>query len=215
MQTKCAPIPSVQVGLLETADEAHLLARLRVRDEQAYEVLVLRYSARMLIVARRFLRQEHEAADAVQDAFIAAFKAIENFAQNSNLWTWLYRITVNACLMKIRSSGRSRAVSLEECLPSFDETGHHTHHPRQWNQDAHDVACRTELREQVRDCIDRLPEQYRAVILLRDIEQRDTQETAEILGCTKANVKTRLHRARQALRTLLEPIMSESQATHG
>jgi RNA polymerase sigma-70 factor (ECF subfamily) len=163
----------------------------------------------MMTVARRFLRHEHQAADAVQDAFIAAFKAIDNFAQDSHLWTWLYRITVNACLMKIRSASRARTVSIEDCLPTFDETGHHTHHPRTWNEDAHDIACRAELREQVRDCIDQLPESYRTVLLLRDIEQRDTDETAQILGCTTANVKTRLHRARQALRTLLEPVMAE------
>jgi RNA polymerase sigma-70 factor (ECF subfamily) len=191
------------------ADDADLIARLRARDEQAYELLVRNYGPRMMTVARRFLPQEHDAADAVQDAFIAAFKAVHCFEGHAQLWTWLYRIVVNACLMKIRSSGRCRAISIEECLPTFDETGHHTRHPRQFNEDAHDVACRKELREKVRQCIDMLPEAYRTVLLLRDIEQKDTEETAELLGCTTANVKTRLHRARQALRTLLESSLTD------
>jgi RNA polymerase sigma-70 factor (ECF subfamily) len=190
------------------ADDLHLIERLRARDEGAYELLVRSYGGRMMTVARRFLPHEHDAADAVQDAFIAAFKAVHSFEGNAQLWTWLYRIVVNACLMKIRSSGRSRAVSIEDCLPTFDDTGHHTRHPRQFNEDAHDVACRQELRERVRQCIDMLPESYRTVLLLRDIEERNTEETAELLGCTIANVKTRLHRARQALRTLLESSMA-------
>ena len=192
-----------------TIDEASLVAKLRAGDERAYEALVRLYSGRLMTIARRFLPQEHDAADAVQDAFIAAFKSVQSFEENARLWTWLYRITVNACLMKIRSSKRGRTVSIEECLPTFDETGHHTRHPRQWAEDAHDVACRAELREQVRECIHKLPEAYRTVLLLRDIEQKDTEETAQLLGCTTTNVKTRLHRARQALRTLLESSLTD------
>ncbi|HTL29422.1 MAG TPA: sigma-70 family RNA polymerase sigma factor [Tepidisphaeraceae bacterium] len=188
-------------------DETKLVALLQSGDNQAFETLVRTYGGRMLTVARRFLPVEQDGDDAVQEAFISAFQNIGTFESHARLWTWLYRILVNACLMKIRSTKRSRTVSIEESLPQFDETGHHAHHPRAWPDDAFSQVAQAETRAQVRQCIEMLPEAYRTVLILRDIEQRDTDETAGILGCTRANVKTRLHRARQALRTILEPMV--------
>jgi RNA polymerase sigma-70 factor (ECF subfamily) len=112
---------------------------------------------------------------------------------------------VNACLTKLRAQSRSRAVPIDDLLPSFDETGHHTRPVWSWQQEALSQLTREETRIQVRACIDRVPEPYRTVLLLRDIEELDTEQTAEQLGITAGAVKTRLHRARQALRTLLEP----------
>jgi RNA polymerase sigma-70 factor (ECF subfamily) len=196
-----------QVALAAQGDEAELVAALKAADDKAFELLVRTYAPRMVSVARRFLHREQDSDDAVQDAFISAFQNIGSFESNARLWTWLYRILVNACLMKIRSSKRSRTVSIEEQLPTFDGSGHHAHHPRAWPDDAFSRVADAETRAQVREGIDLLPESYRTVLILRDIEQRDTDETADILGCTRANVKTRLHRARQALRTILEPIV--------
>ena len=189
------------------SEEAPLVAALMAGDDNAFETLVRTYASRMVTVARRFLPGEQDSDDAVQEAFISAFQNIHSFESNARLWTWLYRVLVNACLMKIRSAKRSRTVSIEEQLPTFDETGHHAHHPTAWPDDAFSRVSQAETRAQVRECIEMLPESYRTVLILRDIEQRDTDETAEILGCTRANVKTRLHRARQALRTILEPII--------
>jgi RNA polymerase sigma-70 factor (ECF subfamily) len=196
---------------LRVTDDSSLVARLRAGDEQAYETMVRAYSPRMLSVARRMMRCEQDAADALQDAFISAFKSIDSFNESSQLRTWLHRIIVNACLMKLRSQSRHQSVSIEPHLPTFDDTGHHTRHPQDW-PDAHQRLESEEVRAQVRACIDRLPDSYRDVILLRDIEQLDTEETAQLLNCTCANVKTRLHRARQALRSLLEPQLSELQS---
>ena len=188
-------------------DEAPLVAALKAGDDKAYETLVRAYAGRMVTVARRFLPGEQDSDDAVQEAFISAFQKIHNFESNARLWTWLYRILVNACLMKIRSAKRSRTVSIDEQLPTFDETGHHMHHPRAWPDDAFSRVSQAETRAKIRECIEMLPDAYRTILVLRDIEQRDTNETAEILGCTRANVKTRLHRARQALRTMIEPVL--------
>jgi RNA polymerase sigma-70 factor (ECF subfamily) len=196
-----------QINLFDRGKEAGLVAALKSGDDKAFETLVRTYAPRMMTVARRFLPGEQDSDDAVQEAFISAFQNIGSFESNARVWTWLYRILVNACLMKIRSSKRSRTVSIEDQLPTFDETGHHAHHPRAWPDDAFSRASQAEMRLKVRECIERLPESYRTVLILRDIEQRDTDETADILGCTKANVKTRLHRARQALRTILEPVV--------
>jgi RNA polymerase sigma-70 factor (ECF subfamily) len=92
-------------------------------------------------------------------------------------------------------------------LPTFDETGHHSHPVRPWEDDVLARLTRAEIRAYVRACIDRLPAPYREVLVLRDIEEFDTEQTAQQLGINPGAVKTRLHRARQALRTLLEPLV--------
>lgn len=188
----------------ETAEDA-LLVRLRCGDEAACEEFVRRFGGQMLAVARRFLRCEHDAADAVQEAFLSAFRSIRDFAGGSKISTWLHRIVVNACLMKLRSARSRNASSIESLLPTFDETGHNARHVAAWSESTADQLHASEMRIKVRECIDRLPDAYRVVLLLRDIEQIDTQEAAQRLGISTAALKVRLHRARQALRTLLEP----------
>ena len=195
----------------EQAAETQLLASVRAGDEEASAALVRKYGSRMLAVARQFLRREEDSADAVQDAFLAAFRCLENFEGNSTLGTWLHRIVVNSCLMKLRAQSRSRAVPIDDLLPTFDETGHHTRPVRPWEEQALSRLTRQETRVHVRACIDRLPEPYRVVLLLRDIEELDTDQTAQRLGITSGAVKTRLHRARQALRMLLEPFVLADQ----
>jgi RNA polymerase sigma-70 factor (ECF subfamily) len=200
---------STQLLVPPADDEAQLVLALKSGNEEAFETLVRTYAGRMLSVAKRFLSAE-DCDDAVQETFISALQNIDRFESNARLWTWLYRILVNCCLMKIRSAKRSRTISIEETLPQFDRTGHHVAHPRAWPDDPLAQVSQNEMQSKVRECIDLLPESYRTVLVLRDIEQRDTDETAGILGCTRANVKTRLHRARQALRTILEPIVLDA-----
>jgi RNA polymerase sigma-70 factor (ECF subfamily) len=190
------------------AGEADLLSRLRAGDEQAYEVLVRRYTGRMLAVARRLLGCAEDSADAVQEAFCSAFQALSSFAGTAALSTWLHRIVVNACLMKLRSRSRRRTVSIDDLLPAFDEKGHHIQPVAPWSDEPCNRLERAETHNQVRACIDRLPDDHRTVLLLRDIEELDTEQTAALLGISVPAVKTRLHRARQALRTLLEPIFT-------
>jgi RNA polymerase sigma-70 factor (ECF subfamily) len=161
----------------------------------------------MLATARRFFRGEQDAADAVQDAFLAAFKAIATFNGDSQLGTWLHRIVVNACLMRRRSQDRRPTVPIDSLLPEFDATGHYKESVKSFRGSPGDVLATEELRRQVRDCINRLPAPYREVLTLRDIEEFDTEVTAAALGVSPGVVKTRLHRARRALRTLLEPIL--------
>ena len=187
--------------------EADLLAGVRAGNEEACTALVRQYAGRMLAVARRFLRSEDDAADAVQDAFLSAFRSVGRFEGHSSLGTWLHRIVVNAALMKLRAQSRSQVVPIDDLLPTFDETGHHTRPVSRWDEQALTRLSRDETKAQVRACIDQLPEGYRAVLLLRDIEGLSTEEAARVLGISPGAVKTRLHRARQALRTLLEPLL--------
>jgi RNA polymerase sigma-70 factor (ECF subfamily) len=194
---------------LVPTDESRLVARIRAGDERAFEVLVREHSGALLATARRLLGCAEDAADAVQDAFLSAFRSIHAFEGHARLGTWLHRIVVNHALMRLRSRKRRPAVRIEDVLPTFDETGHHTRPIRRWRDAGDDRLVRDETRAQVRACIDRLPDAYRTVLLLRDIEGLDTDQAAEILGTNNAVVKTRLHRARQALRTLLEPVFAE------
>ena len=189
-------------------DESELVARLRTGDEAAFETLVRSQSGRMLAVARRYL-SEDDAQDAVQDAFVSVTRAIEKFEGNARLSTWLHRIVVNAALMKLRARKRRPEDSIEELLPRFLEDGHQANPARPWRESVQDSLERQEVRTLVRAKIDELPESYRTVLMLRDVDELDTQETAEALGISTTNVKVRLHRARQALRTLLDPHFRE------
>src|SRR6516162_7917759 len=114
------------------SDDVEMLQRCRAGDERAAAALVRRHTGRMFAVARRLLRTEEDSADAVQDAFLAAFRSLESFEGNSALGTWLHRIVVNVCLMKLRTRSRSQEVRIDDLLPTFDETGHHSHPVRAW-----------------------------------------------------------------------------------
>jgi len=166
---------------------------------------VRRHSGRMLATARRLLRSDDDAADALQEAFISAFRSIDRFAGNSRLATWLHRIVVNACLMKLRSRSRQPEVSIESLLPTFSSWGHHDHSVRNWRKLPIEEMLTDETRALVRRCIDMLPEDFRTILVLRDIEELSTEEAAAVVDITPGAAKVRLHRARQALRTLLEP----------
>jgi RNA polymerase sigma-70 factor (ECF subfamily) len=194
-------IPAAPVGV----DEKSLVARLRTGDEAAFEHVVMLHAPRMLTVARQFMRDETDAQDAVQDAFLSAFKAIGAFAGGSLLSTWLHSITVRACLMKLRSKRRHAETPIDDLLPQFTADGHRVHPGAAWSEPLEAIVQRDESRALVRQCIERLPVTHRTILLLRDIEEYDTEETARLLGVSQSVVKTRLHRARQALRTLLEP----------
>jgi RNA polymerase sigma-70 factor (ECF subfamily) len=186
------------------ADEADLVARLQAGDAAAFERLVRAYGPRMLSVARRFLGNDEDAQDALQDAFLSAFRSRDRFAGESQLGTWLHRIVVNASLMRLRTRRRRPETSIDDLLPRFLEDGHQVRSSVPWRQPVDILVQRREMAELVRGSIDELPENYRIVLLLRDIEERDTEETARLLEISVAAVKTRLHRARQALRTLLD-----------
>ena len=181
-----------------------LLDGLRRGDDDAFAALVRQQAGRMLATARRLLRSDQDAEDAVQEAFVSAARAIDGFAGGSKVSTWLHRIVINTALMKLRTRRRRREESIDDLLPHFDAEGRHVSPVAAWETPSDVLLERRQTRAMVRRCIDHLPERYRTVLLLRDIEELDTQESADLLGTTPNTVKIRLHRARQALRTLLE-----------
>lgn len=184
--------------------EQRLVADLKAGDDRAFERLVRDYGGHMLAVTRRLLHNDEDAQDAVQDALLSAFRAIGNFQSNARLRTWLHRIALNSALARLRKSRRRNELAIEGLLPRFLEDGHQAQPPVSWAGPADELLQSEETRRKVRECIQQLPDAYRIVLQLRDIEELDTNETAELLGIDAGLTKVRLHRARQALRTLLE-----------
>jgi len=186
-------------------DDGNLIERLRVGDDVAFEELVEHHAGPLLAVTRRILRDEEEARDAVQEAFVAAFRNIGEFQAESRVSTWLHRIAVNCALMKLRI--RAREKDVDALLPAFEADGHQHQSAVSWVETAEDILQREQACALVRQCIDQLPESYRIVVVLRDIEQLPADVVAAKLQITRDNLKVKLHRARQALRTLLDPHM--------
>ena len=188
----------------EPADRA-LIEALRAGEPGAYEELLRTHGGRLLAVARRLLSNEEDARDAVQEAFLNAFKNIDRFEGGSLLSTWLHRIVVNVSLMKLRRRKRKPEESLDHLLPAFNDKGHFVERFASMDEPVDERLSRLEDQASVRAAIDRLTEKYRTVLLLRDIEGMGTAEVADKLGITANAAKLRLHRARQALRTLMAP----------
>jgi RNA polymerase sigma-70 factor, ECF subfamily len=204
-------MPTVENSrLAEVEDQAVLVAALRAGDERAYETVVRVYGGRLLAIARQILGSDEDAHDTLQDGLLAAFKAMGQFEGKALLSTWLHRVVVNAALMRLRTRRRRREQSIDELLPTFLPDGHQAHPTPEWNQGALAGIQRRETQAAVRACIDQLPDDYRTVLLLRDLQELDTAEVAGLLGITEGNVKVRLHRARQALKTLLEPLFGST-----
>jgi RNA polymerase sigma-70 factor, ECF subfamily len=188
---------------MEALCDAGLIARLKAGDPDAFEELVRTYGGRLLAVARRFVRNESDAQDIVQSAYLSAFRALPQFEGGCQLSTWLHRIVVNTALMRLRARRRKPEESIELLLPAFQEDGHHVEQFSDWTTPADALLEKKETRATVRACIAQLPDNYREVLMLRDIEELPTQEVAQMLNLTPTAVKVRLHRARQALSTLL------------
>jgi RNA polymerase sigma-70 factor (ECF subfamily) len=200
-----APVTLKSAEPMRTGEaESQLIEQLRCGDVAAFEMIIRRESPRLLAVARRMLGNDEDANDAVQDGLISAFKSCANFEGHSQISTWLHRIIVNAALMKLRSRRRRNECAIDDLLPRFLEDGHRMDVRAPWQPMPEDALDQEETRAALHRNLERLPDEYREVIMLRDIEELSTEHTAAMLGITAGAVKTRLHRARQALRTLLE-----------
>ncbi len=140
------------------SEDSALLARLRSRDDKAFETLVRTYGGRLLAVARHLMRDEADAQDVVQSAYLNAFRGLDKFSGASQLSTWLHSIVVNTALMKIRSRRRKPEESIEALLPAFLADGHHVEQFSDWATPADALLERKETREAVRAGIDQLPE---------------------------------------------------------
>jgi RNA polymerase sigma-70 factor (ECF subfamily) len=197
----------------DRSDEAEWVRQLQAGDDEAFERLVRTFGGRMLVVARRYVSNDEDAKDVVQTAYLSAFRALNQFQGVCQLSTWLHRIVVNTALMRLRSRRRKPEESIEVLLPAFQTDGHHVEQFSDWCAPADQLLERKQTRATVRACIQQLPETYREVLILRDMEELSTQEAADALSMTTTAVKVRLHRARQALSTLLRKEYARPSAT--
>ena len=179
------------------------------RDAAWAEEIVRNNIDWMIGVAQRLLGNRASAEDAVQEAFISAFRGLGKFEERSSLKTWLHRITINAALMALRRQKRFAEQPIDEYLPEFDRYGCRIEAPWISIVSIEEVIESEQHCVQVRTAISKLPETYRIVLLLRDIEGYDTSEVAQLLGISESNVKVRLHRARAALKKLIEPLLRD------
>lgn len=183
---------------------------LRRGDATAFETLIRRYGGMMLMVAKKILTNEEEARNAVQEALLSAFRSIKGFKEKATLSAWLYRLSVNAALTKLRRRKQKPERNMSNFLPAFWEDGHRQIPKIEWRDPDVLPTKKQGIRNIVLNALTELPEMYREVLLLRDIEGVDTRASAQLLNIDINAVKTRLHQARQALRSLLVPHLGEA-----
>jgi RNA polymerase sigma-70 factor (ECF subfamily) len=167
-----------------------------------FETLMRRYNSRLFRVARAILRNDAEAEDAVQDAYLQIYRKLHEFRGDSQISTWLTRVVVNAALMRVRKQKRSVVVPLQK--PSAEQGGAPLEMEDQRSASPSDITFRAEIRRILERRIDELPLAFRTVFVMRDVQDMSVQETAEALGIPEATVRTRLFRARALLRVSLQ-----------
>src|SRR5436190_3540011 len=193
------PAPSAPAPAALSDEE--LVARARNKDFGAFEQLLDRYEDKIFRLAYRFVRNEAEAQEVLQDTSLSIWRKLDTFKGDSQFGSWLYRVAANTALMRLRAQRRHPEVSTEELPVGYlDNYGQLPPAGENWAKRPDDELQSDELRRHIQSAVDALPEIYRTVFLLRDVEGLSTEETAEILDISVPTVKTRLHRARIALR---------------
>jgi RNA polymerase sigma-70 factor (ECF subfamily) len=187
-----------------------LVNALRLGEASATERLVTTYGDRAYRLAIRITGNAQDAEEVVQDAFLAVARRINTFRGDAAFGSWFYRIVANSAYQKLRGRrGRRTDLPLDEVLPFFDEHGGHVAPSADWSARVDDESLQTDLRMALTSALDELPANYRAVLVLRDIEGLSHLEIAEALSLSVPNVKCRVHRARLFLRKrLADTIMS-------
>jgi len=188
--------------------DAELVALAGRGDAAAFTELVQRHQDRVYALALHLLRDPGEAEEVVQETFLAALEKLRDFRGEAAFTTWLHRVAANAALMRLRRRRRSpeapAELPVEELLPRFDATGRIDATPcHDWSKRADEQLSDRQIREAVEQAVQNLPEDYRIVFLLRDVEGLSSEEMAGLLGISVAAVKSRLHRARLVLREQL------------
>lgn len=178
-----------------------LVEQLRGGSIEAFEEIIARYEAKVFNLAMRFTRNTEDSEEVLQDVFATVYNKIDGFRGQSAFSSWLYRIIVNAAFMKLRKRKQQAAVSIEDLTPTVRQhclDGDSAAHAR-----SDSIAINRELRQTLEKAIGRLPEDYRAVFILRDVDGMSNQEVSQILDLTVPAVKSRLHRSRLMLRKKL------------
>jgi RNA polymerase sigma-70 factor, ECF subfamily len=191
------PTTSVPAGF----DESALVAQAKAGDQSAFSELVNRYERKIYRLAKNITRNDEDAEDVLQDAFLKAYTHLDNFKGDSKFYTWIVRIAVNEALMRLRKRKTDRSVPLDEPVDLGEETV--AREIAVWEDNPEQQYSQEEWRRILDEAIESLKPDFRTVFVLRDIEELSTEETAETLGISVPAVKSRLLRARLALRERL------------
>jgi RNA polymerase sigma-70 factor, ECF subfamily len=195
-------------------DERALVAASRDGDPAALEALVRNHQDRVYGFAMRMCRNAEDAKDILQDTFLGVIRSIREFREESKFSTWLYRIAANACLKKRRRGVHDptpeQELSLDDLMPRPDAEGRKPEIP-DWSGDAERALLHGELSARMESAIDKLPRDYKIVLVLRDVEGLSAEETAQAVGLSVPAVKSRLHRARVFVRRELADYLTGSQ----
>ena len=183
--------------------EEELIAGLRAGTPTAVDELLRRYQGKIFSLAMSILKSESDAEEAAQDVFMTVIRKADTFQGNSAFYSWMYRICVNTCLMRLRRKRREQTVSIEEFMPVFTDEGMHASPMDDWSKEVERDALNGEMGRMIRKYTEELSEKYRVVFVLSDVEGLSNEETARILGLTVPAIKSRLHRARLYLRERL------------
>ncbi len=185
----------------EPLSDEQLVERAKAGDPDAFPFLVKKYSRRILRVGRNITNNDEDAEDVLQETFLKAYTHLDSFQGNSKFYTWLVRIAMNEALMKLRKRKGDKVVSLDEQLDTGEDTV--TREIAVWEGNPEDRYSQEELRDILDKTVSSLPEAFRTVFVLRDVEELSTEETAEALNLSIPAVKSRLLRARLQLREKL------------
>jgi RNA polymerase sigma-70 factor (ECF subfamily) len=194
------------------AADCELVRRAAARDEAAFRIIMGRHNQRLYRIARSILRNDSEAEDAVQEAYLHAFMNLNRFRAESSLGTWLSRITINEALGRLRKERLVVDVNREE--PNRHEADMMAFPHSAAAEDPERTMAQREILKLVEQAADDLPEGFRTVLVIRVVEGMSTEETATLLDLQPETVKTRLHRARQLIRNRLDaqigPLLMEA-----
>ena len=182
-------------------DESALVAQAKAGDQNAFAELVNRYERKIYRLAKNITRNDEDAEDVLQDAFLKAYTHLDSFKGDSKFYTWIVRIAVNEALMRLRKRKNDRSVPLDEPVELGEETVQRE--IAVWEDNPEQQYSQEEWRRILDEAVDSLKPDFRTVFVLRDIEELSTEETAETLGISVPAVKSRLLRARLALREKL------------
>ncbi|MEJ2048361.1 MAG: sigma-70 family RNA polymerase sigma factor [Calditrichota bacterium] len=183
-----------------------LVAQAKKGDQAAFTQLVEFFSERVYNLGLRILKNPDDAEDVLQETFLAVYEKIDSFDGRSNFFTWLYRIATNFAFMKLRKDKRTIYTD-QDMEVQFDNPEQVRIH--EWQDIPLKDMLNEEFRKRLDDAVDQLPEIYRSVFILRDLENMSIKETSKILDITESNVKIRLKRARLYLREQLAQYMTE------
>mgnify|MGYP003958055115 FL=1 len=189
--------------------EEALVREFQGGDLEAYDKIAEIYQKKIYSLSFNLTRNQMDAQDVTQEVLLTLFRKIHTFQGKSAFSSWVYRITLNASYMKLRSKKKEPNVSIDELMPSFNGAGFQQEKIQDWSENTESLLFTNETSDVINKAIDLLPEKEKVVFLLRDVEGLSTEKAGEILDLTVPAVKSRLHRARLFLRKKLSSYFEE------